>query len=209
MRLHVRLRSAVDGSLAGSPFELVERPLVSEGSSLEAASPNWPARHVVLAGDRAVYHEGVVEYEVVGDELAVALLRAVGAISRDAMPTRPWPAGPGVRTPEAQLVGRSAFALGLRAGAGRDDLLDEWERFALPLLEAEATGGGELPDRGSLLDIAGGAQLSGVRRVDGRTEVRVWNHRQDRSVRARVDGREIEVGPARIETVVLGGRHGR
>jgi alpha-mannosidase len=204
LRLHVRLGSAVDGSVAGSPFELVERPLVSEGSSLEAASPNWPARQVVLAGDRAVYHEGVFEYEVADDELAVALLRAVGAISRDAMATRPWAAGPGVPTPEAQLIGRSSFALGLRAGATADDLLADWERFALPLLEAEATGGGDLPDTGSLLDIAGDAGLSNVRRRDGRTEVRLWNDRQDRSVRARVDGREVELGPARIETFVLG-----
>jgi alpha-mannosidase len=205
LRLHVRLGSAVEGSVAGSPFELVERPLASEGSSLEAASPNWPARQVVLAGDRAAYHEGVFEYEVVGDELAIALLRAVGTISRDSMATRPWAAGPGVPTPEAQLIERSAFALGLRSDATRDDLLGDWERFALPLLEAEATGGGDLPDTGALLTLEGDAQLSNVRRHDGRTEVRLWNHRQDRSVHARVGGREVEVGPARIETISLGG----
>jgi alpha-mannosidase len=204
LRLHLRLASAANGSVAGSPFELVERPLVSEGSSLEAASPNWPARQVVLAGDRAAYHEGVLEYEVAGEEIAIAVLRAVGAISRDSMATRPWAAGPGVPTPEAQLIGRSAFALGLRTGATREDLLEDWERFALPLLETEATGGGDLPDTGSLLDVGGDAQLSNVRQTDGRTEVRLWNDRQDRSVAARVGGREVELGPARIETFVLG-----
>ncbi|MGZ4109396.1 MAG: glycoside hydrolase family 38 N-terminal domain-containing protein [Actinomycetota bacterium] len=204
LRLHVRLGSAVEGSVAGSPFELVDRPIASEGSSLETASPNWPARQVVLAGDRAAYHEGVFEYEVAGDELAIALLRAVGTISRDSMPTRPWPAGPGVPTPEAQLIGRSAFALGLRGGATRDDLLSDWERFALPLLRAEAAGGGDLQDTGSLLELDGEAQLSNVRRHDGGVEVRLWNHRQDRSVHARVDGSEVELGPARIETITLG-----
>ena len=203
LRLHVRLARAVDGSTAGSPFELVDRPLVSEGSTLEAPSPTWPARHVVLAGDVAAYHEGVVEYEVLGDELAVTLLRAVGTISRESMPTRPWPAGPGVETPEAQLLGRSAFALGLRAGAGRDDLLADWERFAMPLLETPAPGDGDLPPAGSLLALAGDAQLSNVRRHDGRVEVRLWNARKDRPAEATLDGPTVVLGPARIQTIAL------
>jgi glycosyl hydrolase family 38/alpha mannosidase-like protein len=203
LRLHVRLGRQVTGSTAGSPFELVDRPLASEGSSLEMASPTWPARHVVLAGDRAAYHEGVFEYEVAGDELAITVLRAVGNISQREMATRPWAAGPDVPTPEAQLIGPSAFAIGLRAHAERDDLPADWERFALPLLEAEAPGGGDLAGTGSLLEISGEAQLSNVRRRDGRVEVRLWNHRQDRSVEAIVDGRTVELGRARIETIAL------
>jgi alpha-mannosidase len=203
LRLHIRLAAAVDGSTAGSPFELVDRPLASEGSSLEAASATWPARHAVLAGDRAVYHEGVFEYEVAGDELAITLLRAVGTISRDTMPTRPWAAGPDVPTPGAQLIGTSSFAVGLRADAGRDDLPADWERFALPLLHAEAPGGGRLPPSGTLLDIAGDAQLSNVRRRGGRVEVRLWNHRTDTEARAALDGRDVVLGPGRIETFTL------
>jgi hypothetical protein len=203
LRLHVRLGGTVDGSTAGAPFELVERPLASEGSSLEMSSPTWPARHVVLAGDRAAYHEGVFEYEVAGDELAITVLRAVGTISRASMPVRPWPAGPDVSTPDAQLVGSSAFALALRAHASRDDLLRDWERFALPLLEADAPGGGDLDPAGSLLDLGGEAELSNVRRRDGRVEVRLWNHRQDRAIRTSVAGRSMSLGPARIETFAV------
>jgi alpha-mannosidase len=203
LRLHVRLAAGVEGSTAGSPFELVDRPLASEGSALEAASPTWPARHVVLAGDRAAYHEGVFEYEVSGDELAITLLRAVGTISRESMATRPWPAGPGVATPEAQLIGASAFALGLRSGAGRDDLLTDWERFALPLLEADAAGGGDLPASGTLLELGGESALSSIRRVDDRVEVRLWNAHDGRTAHARVDGLDVDLGPARIETIVV------
>jgi len=204
LRLHVALGSPADGSVAGAPFELVRRPIASEGSSLESASANWPARHVVLAGDRAAYHEGVFEYEVAGGELAIALLRAVGTISRESIATRPWAAGPGVPTPQAQLIGRSEFSLGLRSGATADELLGDWERFALPMLETEAPGGGDLPAAGSLLEIAGDAQLSNVRRRAGRVEVRLWNERTDRVATARVDGRELELGPGRIETVAVG-----
>lgn len=205
LRLHVGLPHETRRSLAGSPFELVERALVGEGSDHEAASATWPARHVVVAADTAVLHEGVFEYEVVeGRELAVTLLRCVGWISRDALATRPYAAGPQTPTPEAQMLGETVFELAIWAGAPDDTgvLLAGWERFALPVAEAPAAGGGQLPQRASLLDLGlGAAQLSNVRKVGGRVEVRLWNPRQDLAVEATVAGRPVTLGPARIETV--------
>src|SRR5256714_15463467 len=64
LRLHVALPAPARMVVAGSPFELVERPLVSEGSDLEAPSSTWPTRGVVMAGGLVVLTEGVVEYEV-------------------------------------------------------------------------------------------------------------------------------------------------
>jgi alpha-mannosidase len=200
LRLVLPLRIKVERSLAGAPFELVTRPLVGEGSGLEAASATWPARHVVVAGDVGVLHEGVFEYEVVdGEALAVTLLRCVGRIS-GSLATRPWDAGPRTPTPDAQMIGETAFSLALwpdaPAGAA---LLDGWERFALPILETPASGGGELARRGSLLSVdLGAAQLSNVRRRDGRTEVRVWNAERDpvsvRIGRVEADLRAGEIG---------------
>jgi len=204
LRLIVTLPRPVERALAGAPFELVERELTSEGG-FEPDSPCWPARGVVLAGGVAALHEGVMEYEVVdGRALAITLLRCTGTISRAGFATRNWPAGPDIATPEAQMTGRTEFALGLMADAGRDDLLDSWERFALPLIEAPAAGGGELPPAGSLLELrTGGARLSNVRRVGGTVEVRLWNP-SARDVTAVLDGREVVLGPARIETARLG-----
>ncbi len=203
LRLVVTLPSAVEGALAGAPFELVERGLVSEGG-FEPDSPCWPARGVVLAGDVAALHEGVMEYEVVdGRALAITLLRCTGTISRSGFETRKWPAGPDITTPEAQMIGRTEFALGLMSGAAREDLLDAWEWFALPLVEAPAVGGGSLEPTGSLLDMrAAGAQLSNVRRVDSAVEVRLWNPSAE-PVKSTVGGVDVELGPARIETVRL------
>ena len=81
-----------------------------------------------------------------------------------------------------------------------------WERFALPLLEADAPGGGDLDPAGSLLELGGEAELSSVRRRDGRVEVRLWNRRQDRAIQANVAGRSVSVGPARIETFAVDAR---
>jgi alpha-mannosidase len=201
LRIHVRLAEPAAGSLAGSPFELVERGLVSEGGDLEAPSPTWPGRHVVLAGGIAVFHEGVFEYEVAENELAITLLRCVGTISRQHLATRPFAAGPDVATPDAQMLGTTTFELAVQAGATRLDLMADWERFALPLREVPVAGKGALPSSGSLLAVEGDAVLSNVRRKDGVLQVRLWNPSPERPVNVRVAGKPATIGPARIETI--------
>jgi alpha-mannosidase len=204
LRLHVGLPSELDRAVAGAPFELVERPLLGEGSERETPSQTWPARHVVLAGGTAVFHEGVFEYEIVGGrEIAVTLLRCVGTISRQGLATRPWPAGPGTPTPGAQMLGETAFSLGIQVGAEREGVLRSWERFALPLLETTTNGAGAFPPVGSLLEVSDvDVELSTVRRRDGVVEVRVWNPHADRAACATIARRPVTVGPAGIATLV-------
>jgi alpha-mannosidase len=202
LRLHVELPNATDRAIAGAPFELVDRPLVGEGSSIETASSTWPARHVVMASQTAVFGEGVFEYEVVdGRELAVTLLRCVGAISKENLATRPWRAGPGTPTPNAQMIGKTEFAIGVWPHAEHAGLLRNWERFALPLVDAPARGGGDRPPSGSLLPIDGDIELSNVRRREGNVTLTVWNRRQDRSVDVVVGGHRHEIGPAKIALI--------
>ena len=199
LRLHIELPDVTDRAIAGAPFELVDRPLVGEGSSIETASPTWPARHVVMASQTAVFGEGVFEYEIVdGRDLAVTILRCVGAISKEKLATRPWPAGPTTPTPNAQMIGKNEFVLGVWPGAGRDALLRTWERFALPIVDAPARGGGALPSPGSLMSFEGDVELSSVRRRDGGRLVTVWNAQRDRPVDAVLDGRRLHVGAAKI-----------
>ncbi len=202
LRVVVTLPTAVQRSVAGAPFELVSRPLVGEGSGLEAASATWPARHVVVAGDVAVLHEGVFEYEVIdGGALAITLLRCVGRIS-GSLATRPWDAGPRTPTPDAQMIGETSFSIGLWPGAPEGAaLLEGWERFALPLAEASASGGGGLARTRSLLSVdLATAQLSNVRRRHGQTEARVWNAEPD-PVTARIGTVATDLRAGEIRTV--------
>jgi hypothetical protein len=204
LRLHVGLPRSTERAIAGAPFELVDRALVGEGSVGEMASPTWPARHAVMAAGTAVFHEGVFEYEITGGtSVAVTLLRCVGTISRERMPVRPWAAGPTTATPGAQMLGKTQFALGVWPGASRDGLLRNWERFALPLAEATASGGSTLPSADSLLPVDGQVELSNVRRIDGEIEIRLWNPRPDRDADAEVAGDRVRLGPAKIEPVRL------
>jgi alpha-mannosidase len=201
LRIHIRLAEPATGSLAGSPFQLVERGLVSEGGELEAPSPTWPARHVVLAGEIAALHEGVFEYEVTEGELAITLLRCVGTISRQHLATRPFAAGPDVATPDAQMLGPTTFELALQAGARSSGLMADWERFALPIRGVPTAGTGTLPSSGSLLSVEGDAVLSNVRRKDGVLQVRLWNPSLERPANVRVAGEPAAIGPAKIATI--------
>jgi alpha-mannosidase len=206
LRMHVALPRRAETSVAVSSFELAERPLVGEGNwELEAPSRTWPARGAVLAAGVAVLAEGVVEYEVTGDELAVTVLRCVGSISHAPLVTRPGHAGPDIGTPDAQMIGDTRFELAVYPGAGREDVLPAWERFALPLIETPAPATGEaprLPSSGTLLAIDN-AEVSAIRRLpDGRVEARVWNPTLEART-ASVGGHEIRLGPARIETMIV------
>ncbi|HET6712873.1 MAG TPA: hypothetical protein VFI59_04095 [Actinomycetota bacterium] len=141
LRVHVDLGEPADCAWAGAPFEIVERPLVGEGGDVEAPSPTWPARNVVLASDVAVLGEGVFEYEIVdGRAIAVTLLRCVGTISRETLATRPWPAGPGTPTPNAQMLGDTEFRFGIWLGADRERMAEVSERFATSVERAVRPG---------------------------------------------------------------------
>ena len=202
LRLHVALDQPAAGSVALAPFEVVERPLRSEGGT-ETPSPTWPARGAVLAGGVAVFQEGVFEYEVLEEppELAVTLLRSVGTISRPQLATRAWAAGPDIATPDAQMIGNHAFTVAMGRVGDPANLPSAWERICLPLLTAEAPGGGDFPERGSLLDIAG-AELSSIRKQHGEVQVRIWNASLHPKT-ARVADQEIPLGPARIQDISI------
>ncbi|WP_158220506.1 hypothetical protein [Kineosporia sp. A_224] len=199
LRLWVGLGETATGSVALSPYEIVERPLVGEGFASEIGSPTWPARGAVLAGGTALLTEGVVEYEVDGDRLGVTLLRSVGVIAKPMLATRPIWAGPSVPAPEGQCRGESRYELAVLPEAVPGELVEQWERFALPLLETTSRGGG-VARSGQLLRVDG-AHLSSVRRVDGELEVRLWNQSPD-ELHVTVGGSSTTLAPFGIETVL-------
>ena len=183
-----------------SPFEVVDRPLRGEGFEFEIGSSTWPARGAVLAVGTALLSEGVVEYEVDQDRLGVTLLRAVGMLAKPILATRPIWAGPSTPTPEGQCLGAYDIELAVLTEASADQLVDEWERFALPLLDTSTFGGGDATPS-NLLRVEG-AHLSAVRRIGEALEVRLWNESSE-PCSATINGRAVEIRPAGIVTITL------
>jgi alpha-mannosidase len=162
-------------SRAECAFGIVERGLEAEGGPTERALPTFPSRRFVRAGDLTVAHEGLLEYELVGDggELALTLLRATGMLSRVDLAYRPLPAGPPIAMEGPQLLGpvEVRYAVCVDPGVDPYALVDD---VFLPLEIRTTKGGGIRPAAGTELTVTG-AEVSAVRRVAGGLEVRVFN----------------------------------
>jgi Glycosyl hydrolases family 38 N-terminal domain/Alpha mannosidase middle domain len=202
LRILLDLPQRASETRAGSPFEIVTRPIAGEGGDSEPPPRQWPARGYVIAGGAGFLTEGVVEYELLGDRLALTLMRCVGTISRERLTTRKVVAGPDTPTPDAQLIGRQSFRVAVIGRDPGDSILEVWERYALRLLSGHALPGDDsLPSEGRLIDLDVPA-LSSIRFHDGKLAVRAWNP-YDRPVEARVANRSLTLGPHRIETITF------
>ena len=168
------LAERASSSDAECAFAIVERGLEGEGGPSEPAMSTFPSRRFVRAGGVTVVHEGLLEYEVIGGgiELALTLIRATGWLSRGPMSSRPEPAGPVIEAGDAQMQGPITVRYAVHVGdadpyALADDLL-------VPLRVVRAPGGGDRPASGSALGVSG-AEVSALRRINGKLELRVFN----------------------------------
>jgi alpha-mannosidase len=178
LRSLFRLPFATSGSRAECAFGVVERGIETEGGPDELGVPSFPSRRFVSAGGLTVFHEGLLEYELVDvDEgrartLALTLLRATGVLSRATTSHRRSPAGPPIAVEGAQMLGQVECRYAL--------CLDPTDPFAvaddalLPLLTTTAVGGGYRPPVGQELAVEG-AEVSALRRDNGGLVVRVFN----------------------------------
>lgn len=226
LRAWFPLPEPAERSRAECAFAVVERGLTAEGGDTELGLPTFPSRRFVSAGGLTVVHEGLLEYELVDVDdgaarsLALTLLRATGVISRPPMATRPLPAGPHTPTEGAQMLGpvEVRYALHVagpdRPAADPRALVDD---ALLPLLVARATGEGDRPATASALEVDG-AEVSALRRVGDRVELRVFNPSSEAATVVRLPGRagwridlrgrpvapfegEVALGPAEIATL--------
>lgn len=147
-RLRARISTGLSGgnAVAGAQFGSIERTRVQGDRRKyprETPVATAPAHRYVAAAVKsrglAVLAPGFFEYEMDrrGD-LVVTLLRAIGALSRDDLPTRRGHAGWPVATPEAQCLGAERLQLAI-APVTRADLDDGttlpelWEDAFLPV----------------------------------------------------------------------------
>jgi alpha-mannosidase len=142
-RLRLLVRSDVPAAAerrvwADAAFGPVRRePIVIEPqeAAIEHAPPTAPLhRYVSIFGaarGTTLFSDGLAEYEILDDGVAVTLVRAVGELSRNDLPERPGHAGWPTPTPGAQCIGRYAATLGLMLHGDRDArTIDAIERAA-------------------------------------------------------------------------------
>jgi hypothetical protein len=198
VRVHVPLAEPADRSFAEGQFAVVERGQEVEGGHGEVPIPTFPASAFVVAGGIAVLLEHVSEYEIVGDELALTVLRSTGLISRTDHPWREEPAGPRLPIPAAQLHGPRTFSF---AYLPRSDAVHEHaEQYRYRFLTAGGKG-----EAGELRAYAGPALESDTRVVltslqPGRA--RLVNESSDAQAVV-FAGHRVELSPWEIRNVSL------
>jgi hypothetical protein len=138
VRVHVPLREPAQHTYAEGQFAVVERGLEVEGGHGEVPVPTYPAQSFVAAGGIALLLDHVTEYELVGDELALTILRSTGLISRADNPWREENAGPELPIPAAQMRGPWSFSFAYLPDAAQ--ALEQAEAYRHPFLVARGTG---------------------------------------------------------------------
>ena len=141
----IRLRCAAGGAIhatvAGAAFGTERRPATHQTRRYSRESPvaTAPAHRFVAAQGRTsslvLLAPGFFEYEADGASLLLTVLRAVGQLSRDDLPTRPGHAGWPTATPEAQCLGRERLQFGVAcvpAGTHPAQVTRTWEDLFLP-----------------------------------------------------------------------------
>jgi alpha-mannosidase len=136
-------------------------PLPDTGLPLEAAPRTAPAhRYVAVFGASrglAFFAPGFFEYERTPQgDVAITLLRAIGALSRNDLPGRPGHAAWPTPTPEAQCLGPTRIELAVASVAGPEALPELWESVFTPVR------GVWIRDAIGLATPAGGVTLEGA-----------------------------------------------
>ena len=180
LRWHVPLPEPVSSSASAGQFAVTERGLTAEGGWGEYPIPTFPATEFVSAGAATVLLDHVTEYEIVGGELAITLLRAIGSISVNIHPYRDEPAASEIPAPGAQDLGvrvESRFAVlpsanGWQA-ANAVGLAEDFRNDVL-VTRGTAPDGGRLPGDVSGIRVDGAdIAVPGIRRVAEGIEVRL------------------------------------
>jgi alpha-mannosidase len=231
LRWHVPLPEPVTGSASAGQFAVTERGLTAEGGWGEYPIPTFPASSFVSAGAATVLVDHTTEYEIVENELAITLLRAIGSISVNIHPFRDEPAASEIPAPGAQDLGvrvENRFAIMASATGWRGTkAVALAEEFRNDVLVTRGTGpSGGLPDDVTGIRVDGAdVAVSSIRRVADGVEVRLIAM-TDTGSTARVtgsftaaatvdllgrplsenpvaDGIDLDLGPWEIRTIVL------
>jgi alpha-mannosidase len=196
VRLHVRMKKAAERSFAEGQFAVVERGQQVEGGHGEVPLPTYPASAFVTAGGISLLFEHVTEYELVGDEIAITILRSTGLISRADNPWREENAGPELPIPDCQMRGPCQFLLGVYPSD--EGVQEQAERYRHPFLTAPGTGPAAELGRHE------GPGLDGDRRVIlaalRRGEARLVNESADVQT-VLFAGEQLELRPWEIRTL--------
>ena len=183
LRAHFPSGVAATVSKADQHFGVVQRPIAlpawDQTADMEQPLGTYPQKAFVSVDDGVhgltIANRGLPEYEVLdtptGATIALTLLRCVGWLSRGDLSTRRGGAGPQIRTPGAQLLGRNVVEYSIIPHDG------DWETARAHVLAVQHLrpmrarwnrhGIGHIPASGRLLSVDSPAfAVSAIKRAE-------------------------------------------
>lgn len=184
LRVTVPTVKAAAESFAAGQYGTTTRGLEGEGGWGEFPLPTYPATQFVSAGASTVLLKKLTEYEVVGDQMALTLVRSVGMMSVNIHPLRDEPAGSEIPVPGAQYLGvgvHTEFALLPSPGgweAAQAPVHTDLYRFDPQVRRGLAPAGtvSELTETAVTVNNLGQVPLTALRRVGKQVEARFVNY---------------------------------
>lgn len=114
IQLCLLLKNPIDSTIAQDAIGIVERktdPCYKMSDFMPCKRPvelktnSYPMQNFVNVQDAVIFTKGLHEYEIYKNELRICLLRCTGTISNPKNKARSIPAGPDLKTPDAQCIG--------------------------------------------------------------------------------------------------------
>ena len=92
---------------------------------------NAPMQRGVCANNIAIVTEGITQYEILGSEIRLPLLRATGLISNPKNTARTTPAGPPIEVQDLQQLGDNNQRLWISFSNDLKRMIDEIYNFCI------------------------------------------------------------------------------
>jgi len=114
IQLVVILKDFINSTIAQDAIGIIKRKtdpnykmqdFIPAKRPIELKSNSYPMQNFVCANNAIIITKGLHEYEIYKNELRICLLRCFSTISNPKNPTRSIPAGPDLKTPQAQCIG--------------------------------------------------------------------------------------------------------
>ena len=94
----------------------------------ELKTNSFPMQNFVYGNKTLIHTKGLHEYEIFKNELRLCLLRCTGTIPNPKNPARAIPAGPDLKIPNAQMLGKydMEFAISFEKAQNSFSVLDDF-----------------------------------------------------------------------------------
>ena len=134
LQFNIKTKNNISKTISNDAIGLIERNIdfnyniqnfMPAKRPIELKTNTFPMQNFVGVENLYVITKGLNEYEIYKNNLKICILRTFDTISNPKNPARSIPAGPNLKTPNAQLQGKSTVEFAIMFGDFKDAFLNQ------------------------------------------------------------------------------------